>query len=86
MRANPLRAEVMSSNLIPRPRTTPDELHVAWLRGYTAALAALAQFRQDTIYDEVVDSGEPHAMLIQARRDGALRWSGLSGYHRRRRP
>lgn len=85
MRANPLRAEVMGSNPIPRPRATEDELHQAWLRGYTSALAALAQFGQDTIYDEVVEAGEPDPMIRQGRRDGAMRWSGLSGYVRRQR-
>lgn len=58
---------------------------LAWLRGYTAALAALAPFGQDTIYDAVVEEGELDMMLCQARRDGALRWSGLSGYIRRQR-
>ena len=57
----------------------------AWLRGYTVALAALSQFGEDTIYDAVVVQGEPDAMIRQARRDGAMRWSGLSGYVRRNR-
>lgn len=47
------------------------------------ALAVLAQFGEDTIYDEVVSSGEPEAVVSQARKDGAMRWSGLSGYVRR---
>ena len=58
-------------------------INQAWLRGYTVALAALAQFDQSTIYDAVVDGGEPEAIIRQARRDGAMRWSGLSGYVRR---
>ena len=62
-----------------------EEIHQAWLRGYTAALATLAQFGQDTIYDAVVKEGEPEALLRQARRDGAMRWSGLAGYVRRTR-
>ncbi len=56
-----------------------------WLRGFTVALASLAQFHEDTIYDEVVWSGEPEAVIRQARRDGTMRWSGLSGYVRRTR-
>lgn len=64
---------------------TTEELHRAWLRGYTVALATLAQFGQDTIYDAVVAQGEPDAMIVQARRDGAMRWSGLTGYVRRAR-
>ncbi len=61
------------------------ELHKAWLRGYTVALAILAPFGQDTIYDAVVEEGEPKALIRQARRDGAMRWSGLAGYVRRTR-
>jgi hypothetical protein len=58
-------------------------LYREWLRGFTVALASLTQFREDTIYDEVVSSGEPEALIRLARRDGTLRWSGLSGYVRR---
>ena len=54
-----------------------------WLRGYTVALAALSHFGEDTIFDAVVTQGEPDALIRQARRDGAMRWSGLSGYVRR---
>lgn len=60
-----------------------EEIYQAWLRGYTVALATLVQFGQDTIYDAVVEQGEPEAMIRQARRDGAMRWSGLTGYVRR---
>ena len=56
-----------------------------WRRGYTAALAALAPYGEDTIFDEVVDAfGAPEVLIKQARKDGAMRWSGLSGYVRRR--
>ena len=61
----------------------PEKDDQSWLRGYTVALATLSQFDQDTIYDAVVAGGEPDAMIRQARRDGAMRWSGLSGYVRR---
>ena len=60
-----------------------DARHRTWLRGYIAALAALAPFNQDTIYDTVVREGEEEAMIYQARRDGAMGWSGLTGYVRR---
>ncbi len=60
-----------------------EELHKAWLRGYIVALATLAPFGADTIYDAVVEAGEPEAMIRQARRDGAMRWSGLTGSVRR---
>lgn len=57
-----------------------------WIRGYTCALVALAPWGEDTIFDEVVESsGEVEALIKQARRDGAMRGSGLSGYVRRRK-
>ena len=56
-----------------------------WNRGFIAALAALAQYEQDTIYDDVVQSGGSEELVAQARKDGAMRWSGLSGYVRRER-
>ena len=57
----------------------------SWLWGYICALAPLAQYGQDTIFDEVVDSfGEAEALIKRARRDGAMRWSGLSAYVRRK--
>lgn len=55
-----------------------------WMRGYIAALAALAQFEEDTMYDEVVDAAGG-GLVEQARKDGAMRWSGLTGYVRRQR-
>lgn len=56
-----------------------------WCRGFTAALAALAPYGEDTIFDEVVESfGAPKVLIDQARKDRAMRWSGLSGYVRRR--
>ena len=55
-----------------------------WLWGYICALASLHEFGEDTIFDHVVDSsGEAEALIKQARRAGAMRWSGLSGYVRR---
>ena len=58
----------------------------AWLRGFTVALASLHIWDLGTIYDGVVDeSGEADALIRQARKDGAMRWSGLSGFVRRRK-
>ena len=57
-----------------------------WRRGYTAALASFSQWGEDTIYDEAVEaSGEPDELIRQARKDGAMRWSGLSGYVKRQK-
>ena len=57
----------------------------AYYRGYICALAVLSAYGQDTIFDDVVDSsGEAEALVRQARRDGAMRWSGLSAYVRRK--
>ena len=57
----------------------------SWCRGYTAALGALAPWEEDTVFDAVVNAcGAPEALIVQARKDGAMRWSGLSGYVRRR--
>ena len=57
-----------------------------WLWGYICALAALHEYEEDTLFDHVVDSfGEAEALVKEARRDGAMRWSGLSGYVRRKK-
>jgi len=55
----------------------------AWYRGFIAALAPLAPFEEDTIYDEVVNTVDEAELIQQARKDGAMRWSGLSRYVRR---
>ena len=56
-----------------------------WIWGYVCALAPLSEFGEDTIFDHVVDSsGAAEALIKHARRSGAMRWSGLSGYVRRR--
>ena len=56
----------------------------SWLCGYICALVALAPYGDDTIFDDVVEgSGDVNALIKRARRDGAMRWSGLSGYVRR---
>ena len=56
-----------------------------WYRGFTVALSVLAAYGEDTIFDDVVDnSGNVEALIKRARKDGAMRWSGLSGYVRRK--
>ena len=67
--------------------TTRQEAKVKkdWLWGYICALAPLNEYGEDSIFDHVVDSSsEAEALIKQARRDGAMRWSGLSGYVRRK--
>ena len=68
-------------------KATGDRMHDdrALCRGYICALAALALWDQDTIFDNIVKAyGNPEALIDQARRDRAMRWSGLSGYLQRR--
>jgi hypothetical protein len=58
---------------------------IEWYRGFTVALVALAPYEEDTIFDDVVENcGDVEALIDRARKDGAMRWSGLSGYVRRR--
>ena len=54
-----------------------------WYRGFIAALAPLAQFEEDTIYDEVVCTVNEEELIQQARKDGAMKWSGLTEYRKR---
>ena len=55
-----------------------------WYSAYICALAALASYDEDTIFDYVVEnSGDVSALIKRARKDGAMKWSGLSGYVRR---
>lgn len=51
--------------------------------GVVAALAIMAIHGQDTIYDEIVEEVGAEELIRVARRDGALKWSGLSDYIRR---
>lgn len=53
--------------------------------GVVAALAIMAIHGQDTIYDEIVEEVGAEELIKVARRDGALKWSGLSGYLKRKR-
>jgi hypothetical protein len=58
----------------------------AWYRGYTCALAPLSFYGEDSIFDYVVENaGNVGVLIKQTRKDGAMRWSGLSGYVRRER-
>jgi hypothetical protein len=60
---------------------TNDEFY----RGAICALAALAPFGEDTIYDDVVNTFDETELIRIARNDGAMKWSGLSKYLRRKK-
>lgn len=53
-------------------------------RGSIIALGTLWAIDKDTVvYDHVVDALGPDDLIDQARKDGNMRWSGLSDYIRR---
>lgn len=54
--------------------------------GVICALAVLDSHGQDTIYDEIVDSIGNEELIFLARKDGSMKWSGLSRCFRRNRP
>ena len=47
-------------------------------RGMTAAIAVLSGHGADTFIEEILDTVDADELIAQARRDGAMRWSGLS--------
>ena len=55
--------------------------------GVLSALAIIAVHDEATIFDEIVAATGETELVKTARRDGAMRWSGLSqhGYGRRDR-
>ena len=56
-----------------------------FLRGATAMLANIKSFDGgacSTLYNECVRFIGARALIVQARRDGAMRWSGLDEYVR----
>jgi hypothetical protein len=55
-----------------------------FLRGATAVLAHMETAGEgcSTLYNEVVQFIGAASLIRQARRDGAMRWSGLSSYLR----
>lgn len=57
---------------------------VEFLRGVTAALAVLEVSGEgcSTLYEEIVGTVGGAKLIRQARRDGAMRWSGLGKYTR----
>lgn len=54
-------------------------------RGMLAALAVVALHGEDTIYDEIVRTQGRDELATQARKDGAMRWSGMDKCLRRAR-
>lgn len=55
-------------------------------RGMLAALAVVATFDKQVVFDEIVNTANVDELVQVARRDGIMRWSGLSkyGYGKRR--
>lgn len=50
-------------------------------RGAICALGTLWAIQRDTVvFDEVVEALGPDDLVKQARKDGNMRWSGLSDY------
>ena len=53
--------------------------------GAICALAAMATFGEDTIYDEIVKTFDEDELIRVARKTGNMRWSGLDQYRKRKR-
>ena len=56
-----------------------------FFRGVITSLAVLKGFGMDTIYEEIIKTVGEDELVRIARSDGAMRWSGLSGYRRLKR-
>ena len=52
-------------------------------RGVAAALAVVYTVDQPGIYDEIVQSVDEKELINQARKDGAMKWTGLYDYQKR---
>ena len=48
--------------------------------GVLTALSVVAQADQQTVFDEIVKNVGADVLVKTARRDGCMRWSGLSRY------
>ena len=57
-----------------------DKEEVEFHRGMLAALAVVASFDEETIYQAIVNTTDENLLIQIARRDGSMRWSGLSRY------
>lgn len=60
------------------PKITEEQ--VQFYRGITAALTVVAHFDEETIFREIVATVDESFLVRIARRDGTMRWSGLSKY------
>lgn len=57
------------------------KLHMqSFYAGVLSALAIVAAHDERTLFDEIVDATGEIELVKRARRDGAMRWSGLSKY------
>ena len=60
-----------------------DKTHVDFYHGVIVALAVVELHQQDVMFDEIVGSVGSEKLLNVARRNGDMRWSGLSRYVKR---
>lgn len=64
------------------------KLHLSsFYAGVLSALVIVANHDERTLFDEIVDATGETELVKRARKDGAMRWSGLSkyGYGRNRK-
>ncbi len=57
----------------------------SFYQGVIACLGVVELFGQDTLFREIVNTMDADKLLEVARRNGDLKWSGLSRYKRERR-
>jgi hypothetical protein len=57
---------------------TKQKTHPDFYHGVIAALAVVELYQQDVLFDEIVASVNAADLLKVARRNGDMRWSGLS--------
>lgn len=61
--------------------TRKSKLHIqSFYAGVLSALAVIANHDERTLFDEIVAATGETELVRRARKDGAMRWSGLSKY------
>ncbi len=64
-----------------RTQSTHSKMHLpSFYAGVLSALAIVAVFDEATIFNEIVKEVGEADLVKTARRDGAMKWSGLSKY------
>ena len=56
--------------------------HADFYRGVAAALTVVAEFDEQTVFEEILKNCGGEEVIQQARRDGVLRLSGFTKYRR----